>query len=113
MSAIEKIETDNKDKPIEDIIIQRANVFVDPFADVDQELAKERAEELAKTKEKEMSLQEKKKKVDTGIKVYSKGIGKFINPKLKKEARTFDEPSEVPKKKKKDVKSSLNDFSAW
>ena len=38
LSAIEKIETDNKDKPIEDIIIQRANVFVDPFADVDQEL---------------------------------------------------------------------------
>merc|ERR1719411_2442832 len=113
LSAIEKIETDNKDKPIEDIIIQRANVFVDPFADVDQELAKERGEELAKTKKKEMSLQEKKKKVDTGIKVYSKGVGKFINPKLKKEARTLDEPSEVPKKKKKDAKSSLNDFSAW
>ena len=87
-------------------IFQRPYIFISI-------LAKERAEELAKTKEKEMSLQEKKKKVDTGIKVYSKGVGKFINPKLKKEARTLDEPSEVPKKKKKDVKSSLNDFSAW
>ena len=71
---------------------------------------------MAKTKEKELSLKEKKSKSsgESGVKVYSKGIGKFINPKLKKEAKTLEEPSEaVPKKKKKDVKSSFQDFSAW
>ena len=114
LAAIERIECDNKDKPIEEIVLERTSVFVDPFAEVDEQLAKERAEEMAKTKEKELSLKEKKKSVDTGVKVYSKGIGKFINPKLKKEAKTLEEPSEgVPKKKKKDAKSSFQDFSAW
>ena len=116
LAAIERIECDNKDKPIEEIVLERTSVFVDPFAEVDEQLAKERAEEMAKTKEKEMSLKEKKKSVgDTGVKVYSKGIGKFINPKLKKEAKTLEEPSEVvpPKKKKKDVKGSFQDFSGW
>lgn len=87
MAAMEKIEVDNKDKPIEDIILFKTNVFVDPFTEVDEELAKERAVELAKTKEKELSLMEKKKKAETGLKVYSQGVGKFINPLLKKEAR--------------------------
>lgn len=117
LAAIERIETDNKDKPIEDIIIQKAAVFVDPFTEVDEQLAKERKEETAKTREKELSLLEKKKKADTGLKVYTKGVGKFINPQLKKEARKADDieesTSEVPKKKKKEVKNSLNDFSAW
>ena len=116
LAAIERIECDNKDKPIEDIVLERTSVFVDPFAEVDEQLAKERAEEMAKTKEKELSLKEKKSKSsgESGVKVYSKGIGKFINPKLKKEAKTLEEPSEaVPKKKKKDVKSSFQDFSAW
>ena len=72
---------------------------------------------MAKTKEKELSLKEKKSKssVESGVKVYSKGIGKFINPKLKKEEKSMEEPSGevVPKKKKKDIKSSFQDFSAW
>ena len=36
LSAIESVETDNKDKPIEEIIIQKAQVFVDPFAEADE-----------------------------------------------------------------------------
>ena len=115
LAAMERIEVDNKDKPIEDITIQRTSVFVDPFTEVDEQLAKERAEEMTKAKEKEQNLAEKKKKSDTGLKTYGKGIGKFINPQIKKEARKFDdEDLQAPaKKKKKDVKNSLNDFSAW
>ena len=117
LNALERIETDNKDKPIEDIILLKANVFVDPFTEVDEQLAKERAEELAKTNEKEKSLMVKKKETSsssTGLKVYSKGIGKFINPALKKEARKMENEDESgPSKKKKKVKNTLNDFSAW
>ena len=93
----------------------RTSVFVDPFTEVDEQLAKERAEELAKTREKEESLKAKKKQVETGLKVYSKGVGKFINPSVKKQARKFDdEDLEAPVvKKKKDIKKSMNDFSAW
>ena len=115
LANMERIEVDNKDKPIEDIIIQRTSVFVDPFTEVDEALAKERAEELAKTKEKEQNLAEKKKKAEVGLKAYSKGVGKFINPQIKKEAKKFeDDDLQAPaKKKKKDVKRSLNDFSGW
>ena len=112
---MERIEVDNKDKPIEDIIIQRTSVFVDPFTEADEILAKERAEEMAKTKEKEQNLAEKKRKAEAGLKTYSKGIGKFINPQVKKEARKFEDEDlqVVAKKKKKDIKHSMNDFSGW
>jgi len=115
LASMERIEVDNKDKPIEDIIIQRTSVFVDPFTEADEQLAKERSEELAKTKVKEQNLAEKKKKIESGLKTYGKGVGKFINPQIKKEARKFDDSdlSEPTKKKKKEVKSSLSDFSAW
>ena len=86
MATMEKVDTDNKDRPIDDIIIERTSVFVDPFAEADEELAKERAAELDKTKEKEVTLEEKKKERPKQ-KVFTKGIGKFINPALKKEAR--------------------------
>merc|ERR1712083_607795 len=102
LANLERIETDNKDTPIEDIIVQRTSVFVDPFTEVDEQLAKERAEELAKTKEKEQNLMAKKKQVETGLKVYSKGVGKFINPNFKKQARKIDdEDLEAPVVKKK------------
>lgn len=123
MSAMERIEVDNKDKPIEDIVIQKASVFVDPFTEADEQLAKERMEELEKAKQQEKSLNEKKKSSagaggdqNQSYKVYSKGIGKFINPALKKEARKVVDDQELPsqaKKKKKEAKSSLCDFSAW
>ena len=35
---MEAIETDNKDMPIEDIIIEDAVVFVNPFKEVDEEV---------------------------------------------------------------------------
>lgn len=38
IQAIEDIETDNKDKPIEDIQLTKAVVFVNPFQEVDEEV---------------------------------------------------------------------------
>ena len=40
LSIIEKVEVDNKDRPIEDIVITMAHVFVDPFAEADQEVSR-------------------------------------------------------------------------
>ena len=73
---MEKIEVDNKDRPIEDIEIQAAQVFVDPFEEADEQLAKERQAEV------ERLAQEAKKtttKNDGILKVYKSGIGKYIN----------------------------------
>ena len=113
LSAMENVETDNKDRPIEDIIIQKATVFGDPFTEADEELAEERKRESEKANEKEEEIKEKKKS-EPRQKVYASGVGKFINPNLKKEARkmegAFDSGS---LKKKKKTSASFNDFSSW
>ena len=36
---MERVETDNKDRPIEDLYIEKTIVFVDPFAEVDEEVS--------------------------------------------------------------------------
>ncbi len=38
LANMERVDTDNKDVPIEDIIIQRASVFVDPFTEADEQV---------------------------------------------------------------------------
>lgn len=38
LTAMERVETDNKDRPIEDIIVERAQVFVDPYQEADEQV---------------------------------------------------------------------------
>jgi len=85
LSAIEKVETDNKDRPIEDIVIQSATVFADPYAEVDEVLAAERAKEQSRLEQEMRDIEAKRKpKVkDESLKVYKQGVGKYINPKRK------------------------------
>jgi peptidyl-prolyl cis-trans isomerase-like protein 2 len=82
LSAMEKVEVDNKDRPIEDIMIQSTTVFVDPFSDVDEELVKERKEESERLLS-EKSSKKIKEKPKPELKVYRQGVGKYINPKRK------------------------------
>lgn len=42
LNAIEHVEVDNKDRPIEDIIIEVAQVFVDPFAEAEELVCKDK-----------------------------------------------------------------------
>ena len=35
---MEKVETDNKDRPIEDIVIEKAQVFVDPYQEAEEQV---------------------------------------------------------------------------
>jgi len=112
LSDIENVETDNKDKPIDSIIIQKALVFVDPFTEADEALAEERRKELNSAQEKEEEIKEKKK--DKPVKkVYSSGVGKFINPNLKKEARKTEGTNDVANPPKKKKTTAFNDFSSW
>lgn len=74
LSEIEKIETDNKDKPIEDILFVSAHIFTDPFEELDEQIAAEKA------KEAETLAESKKSKPKTEpLKVYREGAGKYIN----------------------------------
>jgi len=79
LNAMERIGTDNKDRPVADIIIEQAQVFTDPYVEVDEELAKERAAAL---QEQAKQLQEAKaKSTAPKLKVYKQsGVGKYINP---------------------------------
>lgn len=85
LTELEKIEVDNKDRPIEDIIIQKVHVFVDPYEEVDEQLAKERAEAAALKASEEKALAgtsstaDKKKKDATKLTVFREGVGKYLN----------------------------------
>lgn len=37
---MEKIEVDNKDRPIEDIVLVKAQVFVDPYQEADEQVSR-------------------------------------------------------------------------
>lgn len=39
LNAMEQIEVDNKDRPIHDIVIEVAQVFVDPFAEAEEQVS--------------------------------------------------------------------------
>ena len=77
LDAIERIGTDNKDAPVEEIKIEKVSVFVDPFQEVEEELKKQREEELAKASEE---LKKIAKPVEKKQKTFSSGVGKYINP---------------------------------
>ena len=191
LANMERVETDNKDRPIEDLYIEKTIVFVDPFTEVDEEvshfdefqtsrsllyrncslayrfttvalclldhclcnytyiilfifalvhylqlytprhviwsfcafqLAQLRQEEQAKAREKEASLEQKKKE-EPAMRVFTSGVGKFINPGLKKEARKAESAAEpaagagaagpTATKKKKKAAYAFSDFSGW
>lgn len=115
LNTIEKIEVDNKDRPIEDIVIQAVQVFVDPFQEADEQLLVERAAEAEKLAEEASKKEKRDKKEGNDIlKVYRTGVGKYL--KIEKEEKTDkDEASsaEPTVKKKKIVANSFGNFSSW
>ena len=48
LTTIEAVGTDNKDKPVEDIKIERVAVFVDPFQEAEDQLKEMREKEIEK-----------------------------------------------------------------
>jgi len=117
LANMERVEVDKEDRPIEDLIVERSAVFVDPFAEVDEELAKERAEQMEATRATEVKVAAAKKK-QVERKVFGTGVGKYINPTLKREARRADsssdqqQPAATTAKKKKKA-GGFGDFSSW
>ncbi|RCN33450.1 peptidyl-prolyl cis-trans isomerase, cyclophilin-type [Ancylostoma caninum] len=106
--AIEKVETDGSDVPKDPVYFMRAEVFVDPFEEAEAEVQKERATLLNKDAQKEADA---KKEALAKPKAYGTGVGKYINPQNKRPAGDAL-PSTIALKKRA-VKTSLTDFSAW
>lgn len=115
LDQIECVETDKKDRPKSDIVIETCTVFVDPYEEADEVLKKEREEDIQKAKEEKAKLEkERKKKVEmeSSPKVYKSGVGKYINLDAQKRSND-DEPSETEKKKAKIVPGKFGNFSNW
>lgn len=117
LTEMEKIEVDNKDCPIEDIIIKTAQVFVDPFHEAEEQLALERTDELDRQR-KESLEQQKKKQANQPLKVYREGVGKYLSSTVIKETNDGQSTSNSALtgpviKKKKPVKGGFGDFSSW
>lgn len=112
---MEKIEVDNRDRPIENIFIQKTQIFVDPFQEADEQLEKERADELEKQR-KAAEEEQKKKTRSQPLKVYRQGIGKYLNTAtstVTSKSDTSPSTSEPNVKKKKNAAYKFDNFSSW
>ncbi|VDM29589.1 unnamed protein product [Toxocara canis] len=124
LTAIERLETDaTTDRPVVDVIFLTAEVFVDPFEEAEAAVQKER-EEIRAAKAKKEAGETVSAPVSATLlpkpKVYGTGVGKYLN--LKEFSSTTKRPTEMaaemerpsePQKKRKAVRSELNDFSSW
>ncbi|XP_077293328.1 RING-type E3 ubiquitin-protein ligase PPIL2 [Arctopsyche grandis] len=111
LTAMERVEVDNKDRPIEDIIITATQVFVDPYQEADDQLVLERAQEIKEKEEETLRL--KRKKSPNDLKVFRQGVGKYLDIS-NKTAKSSDQSLQEPQtKKKKDSSYQFQNFSSW
>lgn len=108
LQKMENIEVDNKDRPIEDIIIESSQVYVNPFEEAVEQLAKERADE-AVSKQEAAAKQEQQKRLNEPLKVYREGVGKYLKPSGPKKPEIQSQPLTKKKKTARD----FGDFSSW
>lgn len=112
LNEMEKIEVDNKDEPIEDIVIQSIQIFVDPYQEADDELKTERQAEIDKAEKEKADEKERKNPTKKNqLKVYREGVGKYL-AKVKPPSTSTSSSSE-PASKKKKVSSTFTNFSSW
>lgn len=120
LNEMEKIEVDKNDRPIENIHILKVHVFVDPFVEADEQLAKEREEEIEKQRKAIEDEAKRKQQKNQPLKVYREGIGKYLNiggsgsSSSSKATADNDEDMTVAKKqKRKDASYKFENFSSW
>lgn len=114
LNEMEKVEVDNKDRPIEDIVIEKAHIFVDPFQEADELLATERAAEIEK-QQKIIAEERKRKQQKQSLTVFRQGVGKYLNSdgsQLPTSTVThLDEP--MLKKQKNEKTNGFGNFTSW
>lgn len=115
LSALERIETDEKDRPKETIKLIKTVVFVNPFDEVDAVLKEEREKKEEEEKQQEEAARKKKAAAAPAEapKVYRSGVGKYIPQKSA--SRDDDTADLTPQPTKKKIKTSggFKDFSSW
>lgn len=117
LSAMEKVEVDAKDKPKVEIRLERTTVFVDPFAEAEEQLRKDREEAAVRDAEQKGTQKAHPSDTPQAPKVFKKGVGKYINPSRSgSEAQPSTSSSGAPLAKRKKAASGgsqFQDFSCW
>lgn len=143
LDKVEFVETDKDDRPLEEIKILACQVFVNPYKEVDEMLARERKE--AKEKEtlaqktqeipkpgnrrEEEAMEATKRAKKRGLSVAAvaqrQGVGKFIDisqteeldrpgeAKARSASASVTQVEQLKKRRKLVLRSTLSDFSAW
>ncbi|VDK38660.1 unnamed protein product [Taenia asiatica] len=130
LDKVELVETDKDDRPLEEIKLLSTQVFVNPFKEVDEMLARERQalkeKEADETNDQEApkpgnrreeeaieAAKRAKKRGNFGTMYQQRtGVGKFVV--LSPDDSQPDSNPEPSRKKQKIVlRSTLSDFSAW
>lgn len=117
LNEMEKIEVDKNDRPIENIMIIKVHVFVDPFVEADEELAKERENEIERQRKAIEEEAKRKQQKNQPLKVYRDGIGKYLNIGGSSSSKAIEENVEdvtaTKKQKRKDASYKFENFSSW
>lgn len=111
LNLMEKVPTDGKDKPTEEIKILSGEVFVDPFQEADDALAEDRKIEKEAATKESVAAKPVSSAASQEIRLYKKGVGKYINPNLVSSSSVSDVPSK--KRKMPEGSGSFGDFSSW
>ncbi|KAJ6649621.1 RING-type E3 ubiquitin-protein ligase PPIL2, partial [Pseudolycoriella hygida] len=112
LNEMEKIEVDKNDRPIENIQITKVHVFVDPFVEADEQLAKEREEEIERQRKAVEDEAKKRAQKSQPLKVYRDGIGKYLNIGGKTTNENLEDVTAAKRQKRSDASYKFKDFSS-
>lgn len=111
LDKIEQIKTTDKDRPIQDVRILTASVFVDPFEEIDRQIREEReANRIMSTTTVPRSDSPGKSSKEE--KIRTNGVGALIDLKLIS-ASSSSAKSSTSALKKKAISNRFGDFSKW
>ncbi|XP_060066178.1 RING-type E3 ubiquitin-protein ligase PPIL2-like [Ylistrum balloti] len=116
LDKMEKVETDKKDRPKEEIKIEECVIYVNPYDEADEMLQQER--DSAKQKDVDEKEEQRKRNlrgkpvVTDKPRAFKSGVGKYINPSTLKRPVESSEPAESAKKSKV-TGVQFGNFSSW
>lgn len=119
LSVMEKVPVDDDDRPLQEIRIISATVFVSPYAELDEEekaeAEKAEAEKAAEDDDRVGSWFSNPGSRDTGSVPVTGGVGKYLKSRLSDTSDGADIASgdSVKKRKIETSKTVYNNFSAW
>lgn len=131
LEALENAEVGDGDKPLEDIYIEKATVYVDPFDEFQRERLANEESEKKKEEERREGIDDDSRTTWTGKRIRadgtvdnsSAGVGKYLKARLADETQQQDEdeiveyveeePDPEPVRKKARNGGGFGNFDSW